>query len=129
MLQSGISLFIDLQKTKIQSIMNLKGLLEQYSFEDIFPDFMELWKINASESAERLDKDGWKKRYHYIQSLNIKPSDYYILLVCRQEGCSPMIDMNCSVYSKVDSYLESPMSNILHGKKLWEWKYSLMKMF
>jgi hypothetical protein len=63
--------------------MNLKGLLEQYSFEDIFPDFMELWKINASESAERLDKDGWKKRYHCIQSLNIEPSDYYILLVCR----------------------------------------------
>lgn len=63
--------------------MNLKSLLEQYSFEDIFPDFMELWKINASESEERLDKDGWKKRYHYIQSLNIEPSDYYILLVCR----------------------------------------------
>ena len=45
---------------------------------DIFPDFMELWKINAPKSAEHLDKDGWKKIYHGIQLLNAKPSDYYI---------------------------------------------------
>lgn len=33
--------------------MNLKSLLEQYSFEDVFSDFMELWKINAPKSAEQ----------------------------------------------------------------------------
>lgn len=80
--------------------MNFKNLLEQYSFEDIFPNFMKLWKINVPESAELLDNDGWKKIYYGIQSLNVKPSDYYILLVCRWERCSPMIDMNCSIYSK-----------------------------
>ena len=85
--------------------MNFKSLLEQYSFEDIFPDFMKLWRINVPESAELLDNDGWKKIYHGIQSLNAKPSDYYILLVCRWERCSPMIDMNCSVYSKPDYQL------------------------
>lgn len=58
--------------------MNFKNLLEQYSFEDIFPDFMELWKINAPELAERLDKDGWKRIYQNIQSLNVNPSDYYL---------------------------------------------------
>lgn len=91
--------------------MNFKSLLGQYSFEDIFPDFMELWKINAPESAERLDKEGCKKIYYYIQSLNAKPSDYYILLVWRWEGCCPMIDMNCLVCSKKDNQRWCVMSN------------------
>lgn len=90
--------------------MNFKSLLEQYNFEDIFSDFMELWKINAPKSVEQLDKDGWKKIYHGIQSLNAKPSDYYILLVCRWEYCSPMIDMNCSVYSRTGHQLVCPMA-------------------
>ena len=90
--------------------MNFKNLLEQYSFEDIFPDFMELWKINAPELAERLDKDGWKRIYQNIQSLNVNPSDYYIRLVCRWERCTPMLDMNCSVYSKSDHQLVCPMA-------------------
>lgn len=29
--------------------MNFKNLLEQYSFEDIFSNFMKLWKINVPE--------------------------------------------------------------------------------
>lgn len=90
--------------------MNFKNLLEQYSFEDIFPDFMELWKINAPELAERLDKDGWKRIYQNIQSLNVNPSDYYIRLVCRWERCTPMLDMNCSVYSKSDHQLVCPIA-------------------
>lgn len=90
--------------------MNIKSLLEQYSFENIFPDFIKLWKINSPESTERLDKDGWKKIYHGIQSLNAKPSDYYIMLVCRWEKCSPMIDMNCSVYSRIDHQLVCSMA-------------------
>ena len=90
--------------------MNFKNLLEQYSFEDIFPDFMELWKINAPELAERLDKDGWKRIYQNILSLNVNPSDYYIRLVCRWERCTPMLDMNCSVYSKSDHQLVCPMA-------------------
>ena len=44
MLQFDILLLIDLQQTKENIFMNFKNLLEQYSFEDIFPDFMELWK-------------------------------------------------------------------------------------
>ena len=63
MLQFGIILLIDLRQTKDSVEMNFKCLLEQYGFEDIFPDFMELWKINAPKSAEHLDKDGWKKSY------------------------------------------------------------------
>lgn len=59
---------------------------------------------------ELLDNDGGKKIYYGIQSLNVKPSDYYILLVCRWERCSPMIDMNCSVYSKTDCQLVCPMA-------------------
>ena len=57
MLQFGIILLIDLRQTKDSVEMNFKCLLEQYGFEDIFPDFMELWKINAPKSAEHLDKD------------------------------------------------------------------------
>ena len=110
MLQFDILLLIDLQQTKENIFMNFKNLLEQYSFEDIFPDFMELWKINAPELAERLDKDGWKRIYQNIQSLNVNPSDYYILLVCRWKRCSPMLDMNCSVYSKSDHQLVCPMA-------------------
>lgn len=71
---------------------------------------MELWKINAPKSEEWLDKDGWKKIYHGIQSLNAKPSDYYILLVCQWERCSLKVDMNCSVYSKPDCQLVCPMA-------------------
>ena len=71
---------------------------------------MELWKINAPELAERLDKDGWKRIYQNIQSLNVNPSDYYIRLVCRWERCTPMLDMNCSVYSKSDHQLVCPMA-------------------
>ena len=111
MLQFGIILLIDLRQTKDSVEMNFKCLLEQYGFEDIFPDFMELWKINAPKSAEWLDKDGWKKIYHGIQSLNVKPSEYYILLVSRWERRSPMIDMNCSVYSRTDHSRICPVAD------------------
>ena len=91
--------------------MNFKCLLELYSFDDIFPDFINLWRFNAPQIAEGLNKDGWRIIYQAIQSLNVKSSDYYIQLLCRWESCSPMIDMNCSVYAKVDNQLICPMSS------------------
>lgn len=59
--------------------MNFKSLLEQYSFEEIFSDFIRLWKINSPELTERLDKNGWKKIYHGIQSLN---ANLQIIIYC-----------------------------------------------
>lgn len=80
--------------------MTFKFLLSQYGFDEIAPVFRALWEQNAPEQAKHLNMEGWRKIYQSLQSLEAVPSQYYIQLVCRWESCSPMVDMNCSVYGK-----------------------------
>ena len=71
---------------------------------------MRLWQTNEPKSAARLDLDRWERIYQKVQALEPVPSDYYIGLVSRWEHCSPMIDMNCSVYAKGDGRRDSPVA-------------------
>lgn len=109
----NVSCFMKLKDVKNASfgIVTFKHLLEQYEFEDILQPFLKLWRYNAPELAKRLDLNKWKKIYQSIQAIQEEPSDYYIKLVCRWESCTPMIDMNCSVYSKADNLRDCPMAN------------------
>ena len=93
--------------------MTFKDLLEQFSFDEIIPAFKALWQRNAPEQAARLDMKDWRKIYRSIQEIKPVYSPYYIRLGYRWEGCIPMVDMNCSVYTKEDNALCYPLSNHL----------------
>lgn len=94
-------------------------LLSRFSFDDILPDFKHLYQKNAPDSFRNADWEAYRKVYHNLQNYEISESRYIIYLATRWEGCSPMIDMNCSVYDKdVDEIFQpmatySPLSEIL----------------
>ena len=67
-------------------------------------------QTNEPKSAARLDLGKWERIYQKVQALEPVPSDYYIGLVSRWEHCSPMIDMNCSVYAKADGRRDGPVA-------------------
>lgn len=90
--------------------MTFKELFSQFSFAEIRPAFLNLWQTNEPKLVEHLDLDKWERIYQNVQALEAKSSQYYIRLVWRWETCSPMIDMNCSVYDKVDNHLDCPMA-------------------
>ena len=80
--------------------MTFKELFSQFSFAEIRPAFLDLWQTNEPKLAGQLDLDKWERIYQKVQALEAKSSPYYIRLGWRWETCSPMIDMNCSVYDK-----------------------------
>ena len=89
--------------------MTFKELFSQFSFAEIRPAFLNLWQTNEPKLAEHLDLDKWEKFYQNVQVLDAESSQYYIRLGYLWETCSPMIDMNCSVYDKADNHLDCPM--------------------
>ena len=90
--------------------MTFKDLLLQYSFEEIKSSFVTLWKFNAPQQAGHLDFIKWTRIYQNIQAVHPSPTNGYIRLSVRWESCTPMIDMNCVVYSKKDNRLICPMA-------------------
>lgn len=90
--------------------MTFKEFFSQSSFAEIRPAFLNLWQTNKPKLVEHLDLDKWERIYQNVQALEAKSSQYYIRLGYRWETCSPMIDMNCSVYNKVDNHLDCPMA-------------------
>lgn len=90
--------------------MTFKELFSQFSFADIKPAFLELWQTNEPNQAGQLDLGKWERIYQGVQALEAKASTNYIRLGWRWETCSPMVDMNCSVYGKADNHLECPVA-------------------
>lgn len=90
--------------------MMLKDLLMRYGFTKIRQPFLHLWRTNEPRSAARLNLGKWERIYQKVQALEPLSSDYYIGLVSRWEHCSPMVDMNCSVYAKADGRRDCPMA-------------------
>ena len=90
--------------------MTFKDLFSQFSFAEIKPAFLKLWQINEPKLAGCLDLDKWERMYQKVKALESEPSSCYIRLGGRWENCSPMIDMNCSVYDKIDNRLNCPMA-------------------
>lgn len=90
--------------------MTFKTLLEQYSFDEIAPAFKALWQWNAPKQAARLQLENWQRIYQSLKETKTTPSHYYIRLGCRWESCTPMIDMNCSVYTKKGNSRCYPLS-------------------
>ena len=91
--------------------MTFGDLLATYRFDEIVEEFKTLWRYNAPKQVEHLDLEGWRKIYQSLQGLEARSSRYYIRLWCRWESCSPLVDMNCSVYEKGSDNLYSPMAN------------------
>ena len=90
--------------------MTFKKLFSQFSFAEISPAFLNLWKTNEPKLVEQLDLDKWERIYQKVQALEPKVSSYYIRLGWRWETCIPMVDMNCSVYSKTDNHRDGPVA-------------------
>ena len=90
--------------------MTFKELFSQFGFAEIRPAFVNLWKTNEPKLAEQLDLGKWERIYQKVQTLEVKSSQYYIRLGYRWETCIPMVDMNCSVYSKTDNHLDCPVA-------------------
>lgn len=91
--------------------MTFGYLLSAYCFDEIVEEFKALWRVNAPEQADSLDLGGWRKIYQSLQELDAKPSSYYIRLRGRWEGCSPLVDMNCTVCEGGNDSLCSPMAS------------------
>ena len=90
--------------------MTFKELFSQFCFAEIKPAFLELWQTNEPKQAGQLDMEKWERIYQKVQALEAKASTNYIRLGWRWETCSPMVDMNCSVYGKADNHLECPVA-------------------
>lgn len=90
--------------------MTFKDLFSRFSFAEIKLAFVTLWRGNSTQSAGHLDFFEWARIYQSIQALQPNPTDCYIRLSARWEGCTPMIDMNCAVYNKKGNRLICPMA-------------------
>ena len=91
-------------------IMTFKEILSRFDFAEIVPAFLHLWQTNEPKLSEHVELNKWEKIYQSIQTLKVTPSDKYIRLGWRWENCTPMIDMNCSVYGKSDNQRECPVA-------------------
>ena len=85
-------------------------LLSRFSFDDILPDFKHLYQKNALDSFRNADWEAYREVYQNLQSHEISETRYVLYLASRWEGCSPMIDMNCSVYDKDADEIFQPMA-------------------
>ena len=65
---------------------------------------------NAPDSYQRMNWEVYRKVYQNLQSHGVSESRYIIYLASRWERCSPMIDMNCSVYDKDADEIFQPMA-------------------
>ena len=92
-------------------IMTFGYLLSAYCFDEIVEEFKALWRVNVPKQADSLDLEGWRKIYQSLQELDAKSSPYYICLRGRWEGCSPLVDMNCTVREGGNDTLCSPMAS------------------
>ena len=101
--------------------MTFKELFSQFNFAEISPAFLNLWQTNEPKLAEQLDLDKWERIYQNVQALEAKSTQYYIRLVWRWETCSPMIDMNCSVYDKADNVVGNSWHGIGGGERLCDY--------
>ena len=82
--------------------LTFKSLLTQFSFDDILPEFKALYQRNQPKQAQHANWEAYRSVYQKLQIHDVSESQYAIYLVSRWEGCSPMIDMNCSVYNPKD---------------------------
>lgn len=90
--------------------LTFKYLTTHFSFDNILPDFKHLYQKNAPDSFPKTDWEVYRKIYHNLQNHGVSESRYIIYLASRWEGCSPMIDMNCSVYNKDTEEIFQPMA-------------------
>lgn len=88
-------------------------LLTRFNFDDILPDFKHLYQKNAPGSFQDADWEAYRKVYQNLQNHEVSESRYIIYLASRWEGCSPMIDMNCSVYDKEADEIFQPMATYI----------------
>ena len=82
--------------------LTFKSLLTRFSFDDILPEFKALYQRNQPKQAQHANWEAYRSVYQKLQTHDVSESQYAIYLVSRWEGCSPMIDMNCSVYDPKD---------------------------
>ena len=90
--------------------LTFKYLLTRFCFDDILSDFKTLYQRNAPKSFLKIDWESYRKVYLYLQQLELSESKYCICLASRWEGCSPLIDMNCSIYDKNRDEICQPMA-------------------
>lgn len=90
--------------------LTFKYLLTHFCFDDILSDFRTLYQRNAPKSFLKADLEAYRKVYQHLQLLEPSESKYCIYLVSRWEGCSPLIDMNCSIYDKNKDEIRQPMA-------------------
>lgn len=82
--------------------LTFKSLLTQFCFDDILPEFKSLYQRNQPKQAQHVDWEAYRSIYQALQKHEASESKYAVYLASRWEGCSPMIDMNCSVYNPKD---------------------------
>ena len=90
--------------------LTFKYLLTRFSFDDILSDFKTLYQRNAPKSFLKANWEAYRKVYLFLQQLKLSESKYCIYLASRWEGCSPLIDMNCSIYDKKRDEICQPMA-------------------
>ena len=90
--------------------LTFKYLLTRFSFDDILSDFKTLYQRNAPKSFLKANWEAYRKVYLFLQQLKLSESKYCIYLASRWEGCSPLIDMNCSIYDKNGDEICQPMA-------------------
>lgn len=90
--------------------LTFKYLLTRFSFDDILFDFKHLYQKNAPEAYQKTNWEAYRNVYQNLQKVETSDSRYVLYLASRWEGCSPMIDMNCSVYDKDADEILQPMA-------------------
>ena len=100
--------------------LTFKSLLTRFSFDDILPEFKALYQRNQPKQAQHANWEAYRCVYQKLQTHDVSESQYAIYLVSRWEGCSPMIDMNCSIH--IDEDVTITLQELTAGL-LWEITY------
>ena len=90
--------------------LTFKYLLTRLCFDEILSDFKALYQRNAPESSPKADWEAYRKVYQHLLLFEPSESKYCIYLASRWKGCSPLIDMNCSIYDKKRDEICQPMA-------------------
>lgn len=105
--------------------MKVQDLYRKYTFEEIKCPLEHLFKVNSGSGSS---VNRWRVFHNHWAAAAVlyeaPLTRNHIRVVSRWEGCSPMLDMNCSVYDEHDELI-SPLAVYLPDSEILSMEVSV----
>lgn len=98
--------------------MTVSDYLNRFTYQEIEPEFIRLFALNAKKTISAKESKQWELIYRRLRQIakqqkHISPKEVCIFLGSRWEHASPIIDMNCLV-KNVEKDTISPLAKAFH---------------